>query len=327
MLQQEIAEELERERKRNKKELATLHQTNKNVIRQREEAQRVVVHLRSLISGQTHHMEHIVRSLYTTPELSERADDQFEDAHEDGDDRRGSPSERLHSRASRRLSSSRSAASLRRISRRSERSYSPAPNGDGAKVTPEMESRLFGLPSISNTKRLSDSSLVDVADRHLRDKTESIAHIIRNISDQCAAAVEGLQLAHNAEHEMELENNEAEDDYAQSNGNDGSEAGELASESGFDDARSSITAVSSKRSSIPPTPDLYRSSTAMSINSISTTTDRNSQQFATPGLTPKIVESDEQSERGSVVGTSDSPTLTKAHGQDAVRQAETHAVS
>ena len=305
VLQQEIAEELERERKRNKKEIATLQHTNKNVFRQREEAQRVVVHLRSLISGQTHHMEHIVRSLHTSPELLEHTDDHLEDGQEDVDDRRCSANERLQNRVSQRLSSSRSAASLRRISRRPERSYSPVPNSDSAKVT----------PSGSRSKRLSESSLVDVADRHLRDKAESIANIIRNISDQCAAAVEGLQLAHNAEQDMELENHEIEDEFVQANSNEGSEAGENVSELGFDDARSSITAVS-KRSSIPPTPDLYRSSTAMSMNSMSTANDRNSQQFVTSGLAPKIIEGDEESERGSIAGTNDSSTLSKVQAQD-----------
>ena len=249
-------------------------------------------------------MEHIVRSLYTS-ELSEHVDERFED----GEDHR----------SSQRLSSTKSAANLRRISRRSERPHSPV-SGDGTKVTPEMESRLFRSPSGAKNKRLSGSSLVDVADRHLRDKTESIANIIRNISDQCAAAVEGLQLAHNAEHDVEVEHTDVED------GNDGSDAGEATSEAGFDDARSSITAAS-KRSSMPPTPDLYRSSTAMSMNSISTAADRNSQQFSTPGLAPKIAEGDVESEQGSVVGTSDSPAVSKPHDQDAVRPVTTHLAS
>ena len=70
VLQQEIAEELERERKRNKKELSALQHTNITILRQRDEAQRVVLHLRALIDGQTHHMEHIVKSLSQAPEIS-----------------------------------------------------------------------------------------------------------------------------------------------------------------------------------------------------------------------------------------------------------------
>src|SRR5271170_3969870 len=79
VLQQEIAEELERERKRNKKELSALQHTNLTILRQRDEAQRVVLHLRSLISGQTHHMEHIVRSLVKTDELADYVEEGFED--------------------------------------------------------------------------------------------------------------------------------------------------------------------------------------------------------------------------------------------------------
>ena len=67
VLQQEIAEELERERKRNKKELTALQHTSATILRQRDEARRVVLHLRSLIGGQSHHMEHLVKTL-TSPE-------------------------------------------------------------------------------------------------------------------------------------------------------------------------------------------------------------------------------------------------------------------
>ncbi len=69
VLQQEIAEELERERKRNKKELSALQHTNHTITRQRDEARRVVLHLRSLISGQSHHMEHLVKSLTSPDDL------------------------------------------------------------------------------------------------------------------------------------------------------------------------------------------------------------------------------------------------------------------
>lgn len=70
VLQQEIAEELERERKRNRKELSTLQTTNTAISRQRDEARRVVLHLRSLISGQHHHMEHLVKTLTSPEELA-----------------------------------------------------------------------------------------------------------------------------------------------------------------------------------------------------------------------------------------------------------------
>lgn len=78
VLQQEIAEELERERKRNKRELAALQQTNTAMVRQRDEARRVVLHLRSLIGGQSHHMEHLVRSLTTPDDMMNEIADGFE---------------------------------------------------------------------------------------------------------------------------------------------------------------------------------------------------------------------------------------------------------
>jgi hypothetical protein len=66
VMQQEVAEDLEKERKKNKKELAEMVRTNQNIMRQRDEAQRVVIHLRALIEGQAHHVEHLVRSLGDT---------------------------------------------------------------------------------------------------------------------------------------------------------------------------------------------------------------------------------------------------------------------
>ncbi|MCJ1384970.1 hypothetical protein MMC17_008088 [Xylographa soralifera] len=318
VLQQEIAEELERERKRNKKELSALQHTNKNIVRQREEAQRVVVHLRSLISGQTHHMEHIVRSLTKAPELSEYIEEGPETSAEEKDTGRSkTPSEAR--KGSAKLTQRRSLANLRRSSsRQSHRSFSPASTLDGRaiegeKVTPEMESRFFNSPSGTRSKRLSDISLADVADRHLREKTDAISHIIRNISEQCAAAVEGLQLAHNAEHEEEAPENAKHgsqpgapsEDEEQSVRTDGSE---VASETGYEEP--SYLTPNYSHSSIPPTPSLEhdRSSTSMSVNSFSTTPDRSSQQY---GLAPKIAEGDDESEKGSEAGNVESRVMQK----------------
>ena len=61
---------MERERKRNRKELHALQHTNVTIARQRDEARRVVLHLRSLISGQHHHMEHLVKTLTSPEELA-----------------------------------------------------------------------------------------------------------------------------------------------------------------------------------------------------------------------------------------------------------------
>lgn len=78
VLQQEIAEELERERKRNKKELSALQHTNVTIVRQRDEARRVVLHLRSLIGGQSHHMEHLVQTLSKPEELLHEIESGYE---------------------------------------------------------------------------------------------------------------------------------------------------------------------------------------------------------------------------------------------------------
>jgi hypothetical protein len=210
VLQQEIAEELERERKRNKKELSALQHTNGTLSRQRDEAQRVVLHLRALIDGQAHHMEHIVKSLSTAPELSEYLEEGFEDATEGGDgseildgetieevgdeedDEVVHPSQPAKARHPHRISTVSTARSYSRASTVDGKHL------DGEDVTPDMEDRLLSrnpAASANKANRMSTLSMADVADRHLRDKTDAIAYIIRNISEQCAAAVEGLELA------------------------------------------------------------------------------------------------------------------------------------
>ena len=286
VLQQEIAEELERERKRNKKELAQIQHTNATLLRQRDEAQRVVLHLRSLISGQTHHMEHIVRTL-GKDELAEIAnseyeEDELEDIVEESA-REGTSPEEPHRFGSR--------SSSRALSR------GPEANGD--------DSRLYGQPTSRQSKRFSNQSIIDVADRHLRDKTDAIAHIIRNISEQCAAAVEGLQLAHDADAEAEEMSRQQRRLAAQkrrsgisrstmSGSVTASEDGDRSLASETDDT--SLLRPSGRTSSIPPTPDLVhnRSSTAMSIASVTTTPERSSMQYHTDVPT-KIVEDDNES--------------------------------
>ena len=129
-------------------------------------------------------MEHIVRTL-GKDELAEIAnseyeEDELEDIVEESA-REGTSPEEPHRFGSR--------SSSRALSR------GPEANGD--------DSRLYGQPTSRQSKRFSNQSIIDVADRHLRDKTDAIAHIIRNISEQCAAAVEGLQLAHDADAEAE----------------------------------------------------------------------------------------------------------------------------
>lgn len=230
-----------------------------------------------MISGQTHHLEHIVRSIGKGSELAdyiesgydEDADD-LEDIVEEGKGE-GEDKEGYESRASLRSRED---------------------------MTPEMEARLVN--GVRNSKRFSNMSIVDVADRHLRDKTDAIAHIIRNISEQCAAAVEGLQLAHDAEVEAEeLALNQSRAHRASNlsvvtaNSDDGK-----GSETGED----SMLHPSRRASSIPPTPDLiHRSSTSMSVSSSATTPERSSQQYNIGTDIPtKIVEgSDEEIEARS----------------------------
>lgn len=287
VLQQEIAEELERERKRNKKELQQIQHTNTTLLRQRDEAQRVVLHLRSLISGQTHHMEHIVRTL-GKDELAEFAQAEFEeDELEDiVEESAREETKEPHLFGSR--------SSSRALSR-------------GAEANAEVEDRLYSNPSSRQSKRFSNQSIIDVADRHLRDKTDAIAHIIRNISEQCAAAVEGLQLAHDADAEAEELSRQQRRIAAQNRRSGMSRSTMSASVTASEDGdrsimgsetenESSLLRPSGRTSSIPPTPDLIhnRSSTAMSIASVTTTPERSSMQYHTDVPT-KIMEDEDES--------------------------------
>ncbi|KAL9609273.1 MAG: hypothetical protein Q9167_005942 [Letrouitia subvulpina] len=317
VLQQDIAEELERERKRNQKELSALQHTNATLLRQRDESQRVVLHLQGLINGQTHHMEHIVRSLNKTPEPDYVGEGYHEDMAEGAADETSAPSKLMVD-----------------LGNEPKRAYSRASttdeNGDiveGENVTPEMENRLFSsLGDKSGPGSSPRLSIVDVADRHLRDKTDAIANIIRNISDQCAAAVEGLQLAHDAEQEDEdlAESTKSHDGdnqhLAPSHEGDqsivastatNSEAGvdNDADDEDVDDGNNLLSPDGrhSRNSSVPPTPDLVppnRSSTSMSMTSASTGThDRNSGHYASAhqqqgDVKTKIVEDPEDEEEG-----------------------------
>ncbi|OJD15312.1 hypothetical protein AJ78_04429 [Emergomyces pasteurianus Ep9510] len=306
VLQQEIAEELERERKRNVKEISALQHTSDTLLRQRDDAQRVVLHLRSLINGQSHHMEHIVRSLGNTPELSGLIQEGYDDIPED-DTETESNSGPDHTEAG--------SAKVSRQTKSTSRLTSRTGTVDGEDVTPEMEQQL--LNSSKQAKRYSALSMSDVADRHLRDKTDAIANIIRNISDQCAAAVEGLHLAQDAEFEESLQSSKesregsslapTDDGHEHSVRTEGSEAGD------------SYLSPDGRTSSIPPTPDLIhnRSSTSMSMVSSTTIPERSSQQYGPGELPTKIVE-DEDEHAYDMEGTDaqiDNGTLSKQANQ------------
>lgn len=246
VLQQEIAEELERERKRNKKELSQLQHTNVTILRQRDEARRVVLHLRSLIGGQSHHMEHLIHSLTKPDDLVQEIEEGYEEGEGDVD--------------------------------------------MDEEIAPENDNRMLKASTGRNSsnKRYSASSFRDVADRHLKDKTDAIAHIVRNIAEQCQAAVEGLQLAQDAE----LRGSRRNSSLSTAQSDDGHSV--ATSETGDD---SLLQPASGRASSIPPTPDLIpnRSSTAMSYASTATTPERSSQQYNLRDEIPtKIVEDDEE---------------------------------
>jgi hypothetical protein len=276
VLQQEIAEELERERQRNKKDLAALQHQNHSLGRQRDETQRVVLHLRALIDGQTHHMEHIVKSLHPTETFLES----FEDLPEEEDDEAEVDTISNDSHSPRKRTS-------RNFESRASTIDGYGKHLDSEDASPDMEHRLIRHNAAArNSKRYSSSSMVDVADRQLRDKTDAIAYIIRNISEQCAAAVEGLQLAQQAD-----DDGESVTDRRRSVGRTMSTT---SSAYGDEDMLRP-----GRGSSIPATPDLsHRSSTALSMVSSSTTPDRHSLQHRSlddiPDVPTRIVEHHEE---------------------------------
>jgi len=299
VLQQGIAEDLERERARNRKELAALQHTTGTLVRQRNEAQRVVLHLRSLIAGQTHHMEHIVRSIGSAPELADYINEGYADDPEEESEGEEEDAELATTKAAPVTGTLKSIMGLRPVTR-----ASTAASVDGQEVTPSMESQLLSTGK-RTSKRYSALSMTDVADKQLRDKTDAIADIIRNISEQCAAAVEGLQLANEAVDDEEDEPVQTEDEIEKAlvsgHHREASNAtGNLTitSEDGTHlsvDCSNGHLTPNSEHSSVPPTPDLVhqRSSTALSmVSSVQTAPDRASLQPH-----PKIVEDGEDSVR------------------------------
>lgn len=248
VLQQELAEDLERERQRNKNEYISLLRESDSLQRQRDEAQRVVLHLRALIDGQATHMQHLVQTL-----AGQAAD-------------ASGPA---------RQSNVRSPSTDSRIDDTDER-------------TPTSHPQVMHMQSPSQ-RYIQGGDIADVADKKLRDKTDAITYIIQNISEQCAAAVEGLQLGRedsdavdspmvNGSHSPALRGKTPVRKQSEN---------ELGSE--YDDAlsvpsRSPHLAQMKHRSSVPPTPDLVsssngaRDSTATSHTSMNTMDLRGSMQ-------------------------------------------------
>lgn len=240
-----------------------------------------------------------MRSLNAAPELSNYISEGYEDGLDDLDEPESVASENLGD--AKRLSPSRED----HLVNTGSRSFESEGKVEGEHVTPEMENRFFG--TLVSERSVSRLSIADVADRHLRDKTDAIADIIRNISEQCAAAVEGLQLAHDADQDDDViegkkihddHRSPSEDGQEQSVRTDGSEMGEV--------EESSFLSPHTRQSSIPPTPDLIhnRSSTSMSMVSSNIESDRSSQHYGHNqfDMGTKILEAGEEDERGSEVG-------------------------
>ncbi|KAK5102866.1 hypothetical protein LTS08_003668 [Lithohypha guttulata] len=282
VLQQGIAEDLEKERDRNRKEIATLQHANGTLVQQRDQAQRVVLHLRSLISGQTHHMEHIVRSIGSSNELAEHVRQGFEDA--DDEDSAVSGNEN-HAR------------------RREARRAASSASNDGQEF-------LDGRLSSRANKRYSAQNVHDVADRHLREKTDAIADIIRNISEQCAAAVEGLQLANEAAEIARM--SEAETDVT-SNANLSADERQSSGGSRSTSRNNGRVTPTSDRSSVPPTPELVhqRSSTALSMASTAPTAYTARDSIRDGAARTKIVS--DESVDGDMGGSMNGEPVEKKH--------------
>ena len=242
----------------------------------------MVLHLRSLIGGQSHHLEHLVHSLTKPEDLASEVGEGYDDADEEEAARR-----------------------------------------EG--LSPEAQANLRSA-ALAN-KRMSSSSFVDVADRHLKDKTDAIAHIIRNIAEQCQAAVEGLALAQDAEIDERARLAAARRRHSNLSiaaSEDGHDVNSNATSEVGDD--SLLQPGSGRASSIPPTPDLVpnRSSTAMSFASTATTPERSSQQYMVREDIPtKIVEDDDEDleeGRSEPETISHAPTIVGKHADSLIHR-------
>ncbi|KAJ5783238.1 hypothetical protein N7457_005012 [Penicillium paradoxum] len=299
VLQQEIAEELERERKRNQKEISALSHTNATLSREREDAQRVVMHLRSLINGQSHHMEHIVRSIGSRSEITEIVEQGYEDALEE-------------------TKEDVTIAEMKEFikSAREVNGHKTLVND----MSPDLEQHLLNIGK--DHKTLARLSITDVADRYLRDKTDAIADIIRSISDQCAAAVEGLHLAQDAADEDETGISKLSQNGRLASEYDPLEGRSTRAPSEVSDTDNSSLHPDNRHSSIPPTPDLVhnRSSTSMSMVSSSTFPERSSQQYG-PGETRIVEDDDERAHETENVDDQQTErgTLSKQGSEDLMR--------
>jgi len=191
---------------------------------------------------------------------------------------------------------------------------------EGADVTPEMEDKFFdasGTPGANNgfprgldrAKRYSLASISDVADKSLKEKTSAIADIIKNISEQCARAVDTLHLV-DEEYEALSRDDISEAVGPSIMGGDDDDLG--STEVQGDDARSEGTSVRrgsdvSERSAASgvtrPTPDLLKRSSTSFSNFSNTNASRHSAytEATSVGGDAKLAD-EEEAENVDVVG-------------------------
>jgi hypothetical protein len=307
---QELAEQLEGDRAKLKAELAGMREANEHTLSQRDEALKVVLHLRKLIDGQAHLLEDIVHTLpHEVPVSSDESDAQAQPSLKPALDRLAVPS----------------------LPDRSSSAMSNREKLEGADVTPEMEDKFFdgartpgsnnGFPhGLDRAKRYSLASISDVADKSLKEKTGAIADIIRNISEQCARAVDTLHLV-DEEYEA-LSRDDISEAVGPSVIGDDDELG--STEVQGDDARSeSVRRGSdvSERSAVSaltrPTPELLERSSTSFSNFSNTNVSRHSAytEATSIGGDSKIIDEEEAAEKDDVVGSittrEANPTLAK----------------
>ena len=304
---QELAEQLEGERTKLKVELTGMRQANDHTVSQRDEALKVVLHLRKLIDGQAHLLEDIVHSFpHEVAVPAEEVETTGQPSLKPALDRLEVPNQE------------RPAAT---VQERSSSAMSQREKLEGADVTPEMEDKFFdgsrapgtgtGFPHglDRRSKRYSLASISDVADKSLKEKTSAIADIIKNISEQCARAVDTLHLV-DEEYEALAGDDVSEAVGPSIMGTDDDEV--ISTEVHGDDARSEATSnrrnsdvsIRSATSGITrPTPEyLERSSTAFSNFSNGNLSRHSAYTEATSvGGDTKMI--DEEDEERDVVGT------------------------
>ena len=295
---QELAEQLEGDRTKLKTELAGMREANEHTLSQRDEALKVVLHLRKLIDGQAHLLEDIV---HTFPQ---------EEPVIQSDELEVAPPS---------LKPALDRLAVPTSQDRSSSAMSSHEKLEGADVTPEMEDKFFdrarhskspnGFPhGLDRAKRYSLASISDVADKSLKEKTSAIADIIKNISEQCARAVDTLHLV-DEEYEALSRDDMSEAVGPSIMGDDeelGSTDAQDARSEGTSARRGSDVSVRSAASGITrPTPELLERSSTSFSNFSNTNVSRHSAytEATSVGGDTKLVDEDEATEQEDVVGT------------------------